>query len=116
MDAETVYENVVAWTSEYDPEFNAVLTKDPQYAKDILSIGRGGSKPRKDFGLWKEVREYMGFFYNELFDGHSSQMSLLVHLIKQTTDIGKKLLLVLSDVGILFDTERAGGVATVGNF
>ncbi|MBQ2720818.1 MAG: glutamate--tRNA ligase, partial [Clostridia bacterium] len=52
---------------EYDPEFNAVLTKDPQYAKDILSIGRGGSKPRKDFGLWKEVREYMGFFYNELF-------------------------------------------------
>ena len=42
-------------------------------------------------------------------------MSLLVHLIKQTADIGKKLLFVLSDVGILFDTERAGGVATVGN-
>ena len=47
---------------------------------------------------------------------YRSQMSLLVHLIEQPANIGKKLLLVLSDVGILFDTERAGGVATVGNF
>lgn len=68
MDAETVYENVAAWTKEYDPDFYAVLTKDPQYAKDILSIGRGGTKPRKDFGLWKEIKDYMGFFYNELFE------------------------------------------------
>jgi len=67
MDADTVYENVSKWTEEYDPEFHAVLTRDPSYSKKILSIGRGGKKPRKDFGLWKEVKDYMSFFFNDLF-------------------------------------------------
>jgi len=67
MSADEVYENLVKWTAEYDKEFNTLLTARPDYAKAILSIGRGGNKPRKDFGLWKEVREYMGFFYDELF-------------------------------------------------
>ncbi|MBQ6171933.1 MAG: glutamate--tRNA ligase [Clostridia bacterium] len=67
MDAETVYKNAAEWMKEYDPEFYAIFTKDPDYAKNILSIGRGGNKPRKDFGLWKEIKDYMGFFYEELF-------------------------------------------------
>ncbi|MEE0969427.1 MAG: glutamate--tRNA ligase, partial [Clostridia bacterium] len=37
-------------------------------AIDILSIGRGGRKPRKDFAVWSEVKAYMGFFYDAFFE------------------------------------------------
>ena len=38
-----------------------------EYAKRILSIGRGGAKPRKDFAVWADVRPYMAFFYDKYF-------------------------------------------------
>ena len=68
MTAEEVYDKVTAWASEYDPELNNVLTADPAYAKAILAIGRGGKKPRKDFTVWTDVRPYLDFFYDELFE------------------------------------------------
>ena len=67
MTAEEVYERVVAWSAEYDTELNAVLTRDPAYAKSILAIGRGGKKPRKDFTVWTDVKPYLDFFYDDLF-------------------------------------------------
>ena len=67
MSAEEVYARVVAWSAEYDTELNAVLTADPDYAKAILSIGRGGKKPRKDFTVWTDVKPYLDFFYDDLF-------------------------------------------------
>ena len=33
-----------------------------------MAIGRGGNKPRKDIATWNEIRSYMGFFYDELFE------------------------------------------------
>ena len=47
MSAAQVYENLTAWAGTYDPAFAEVLWADPAYAKAILSIGRGGKKPRK---------------------------------------------------------------------
>lgn len=67
MTAEEVYEPVVAWAREFAPDFCALLEKDPDYAKRILAIGRGGAKPRKDLTVWKDVPAYMDFFYDELF-------------------------------------------------
>ena len=67
MTAEEVYERVVTWSAEYDTELNAVLTSDPDYAKAILAIGRGGKKPRKDFTVWTDVKPYLDFFYDDLF-------------------------------------------------
>ncbi len=66
--ADEIYERVAAWSSVYDKEFNLLLTSDPDYAKRILAIGRGGNKPRKDFALYSEVKGYMGFFYDSLFE------------------------------------------------
>jgi len=68
MTADEVYERVTAWASEYDPQLNALLTADPAYAKAIFAIGRGGKKPRKDFTVWIDVRPYLDFFYDELFE------------------------------------------------
>ena len=67
MTAEEVYDLTLAWAKENDPEFASVLEADKEYAVRILSIGRGGKKPRKDIALWSEVKNYMSFFYNGLF-------------------------------------------------
>ena len=67
MDAEMVYALALEYAQEFDPDFAAVLSRDPEYAKKIFAIGRGGKKPRKDLATWKDVKPYMGFFYDEFF-------------------------------------------------
>ena len=44
---------------------DAKLAADPEFATKILAIGRGGKKPRKDLAVWKDAKEYLGFFYDE---------------------------------------------------
>ena len=68
MDADTVYGLLVEWTREFDPDFAEKLEADPEYAKKILAIGRGGKKPRKDLAVWKDAKPYMGFFYDEYLE------------------------------------------------
>lgn len=65
MDAETVYKLLVQWAEEFDPDFGEKLKADPDYARAILAIGRGGKKPRKDIATWLDAKPYMGFFYDE---------------------------------------------------
>lgn len=72
MSADEVYNGVASWAEEYDGEFYKVFTENPEYTKEILAIGRGGKKPRKDISLWSKVKDYMGFFYDEYFVGSKS--------------------------------------------
>lgn len=67
MDTETVYALAVEYAEQFDADFAALFKRDPDYAKSIFAIGRGGKKPRKDLATWKDVKPYMGFFYDELF-------------------------------------------------
>lgn len=67
MTADRVYELAADWANEYDPEFGKCLSADPDYAKKIFSIGRGGKKPRKDFATLAEIKPFIGFFYDEFF-------------------------------------------------
>ena len=67
MTAEQVYEATAKWAKSFDPDFYSVFTRDPDFTKAVLAIGRGGNKPRKDFGRWDEVKGYMGFMFDELF-------------------------------------------------
>ena len=67
MDAGEVYTLLTEWTEEFDADFASKLKADPDYAKSILAIGRGGKKPRKDMAVWTEAKPYMGFFYDEYF-------------------------------------------------
>ncbi len=65
MSAEEVYTLLTEWANEFDPDFGAKLSSDPEFATKILAIGRGGKKPRKDLTTWKDAKDYMGFFYDE---------------------------------------------------
>lgn len=67
MSADQVYQYVVEWAELYDKQLHQLLTADPEKAKAILAIGRGGNKPRKDIAVWSEVKDFMAFFYEELF-------------------------------------------------
>ena len=65
MDAQQVYNELTAWAEEFDPEFAGEMKADPAYTTAILAIGRGGKKPRKDLAVWKDAKDYMGFFYDK---------------------------------------------------
>ncbi len=64
MDAETVYDLLLDWAKEFDPDFAEKLASDRTFAVSILAIGRGGKKPRKDLATWADAKDYMGFFYD----------------------------------------------------
>ena len=68
MDAGKVYTLLTEWAKEFDPGFGEKLAADPAYATSILTIGRGGKKPRKDLAVWKDAKPYMGFFYDEYLE------------------------------------------------
>ena len=64
MDANAVYQEVLAWAKEYQPDFAALLEKDAAYSVGVFSIDRGNAKPRKDIAKWSEVPDYIAFFFD----------------------------------------------------
>jgi len=67
LTADEVYALLLEYSKAHDDELFALLSGDAAYAKAILSIGRGGEKPRKDFVALSEVKGYLSFFYEQLF-------------------------------------------------
>lgn len=67
MTAEQVYNLVVNWAKDYDKELYGLFTGDSKKAKAILNIDRENPKPRKDIACWEDVKNYVAFFYNELY-------------------------------------------------
>ena len=106
MDAETVYGLLTEWAQEFDADFGAKLAADADFATKILAIGRGGKKPRKDLAVWKDAKDYMGFFYdeylekpvfNEKFDGATVKTALQKFLDKFD---------IADDAGVWFDKVK----------
>ncbi len=67
MSAETVFEKALAWAKDYDPQLYELLRRDPMRSTAIFDIDRGGKKPRKDIAKWDEVKDYVSYFFDELF-------------------------------------------------
>lgn len=67
MTSEEVYEQVTAWAKDNDTALYEKFVSDKEKAIKILSIGRGGEKPRKDIAKWNEIHEYVSFFYDDFF-------------------------------------------------
>ena len=93
MCADDVYTQVVDWAQIYDTDFADTLKADKDYAVRILSIGRGGNKPRKDITVWSDVKPYVSLFYDNYFaieadypDGFTDIKSALEKFL-QTYDI-----------------------------
>ncbi len=67
MSADQVYEQVSQWAEEFDSQLYRLLSENPEKGRAIFAIGRGGAKPRKDIAIWSEVKDFIAFFYEELF-------------------------------------------------
>lgn len=68
MTTDEVYNLSLCWAKEYDNELAQIMVSNESYTKQILSIERGGEKPRKDIGKWSDVKTYINYFYDELFN------------------------------------------------
>lgn len=67
MSADKVYADVTAWAEKYDKEFYDIFTADPARSTAIVNIDRENPKPRKDIAKWSEVRDYVAYFFPELY-------------------------------------------------
>jgi glutamyl-tRNA synthetase len=66
MTAEELYNEICDYAKDYDAELAEMLSEKEKALK-ILSIGRGGNKPRKDIAKYSEAKDYMSFFYDKFF-------------------------------------------------
>ncbi len=97
--AEQICDGLTEWAKEFDEEFYQMLTADKDYTKAVFSIGRGGKKPRKDFGAWGECKAYAGFFYDGLFE--------VTEELPEGTDMAdvKKILEEFASLYSAYDTQ-----------
>ncbi len=63
MSAEQLYNNLTDWAKVYDVEFCDYITKNKKYILNVLSIDRGGEKPRKDIKYYAEIKEYFDYMF-----------------------------------------------------
>lgn len=74
MSAETVLDRVLTWAEEYNKDFYDLLTADKDKALRILSVDRGGKKPRKDIAKWSEVPDFVAYLYDDLYKEDFDQL------------------------------------------
>ena len=67
MKAETVFQKALAWAKDYDPQLYDLLSHDTARSTAIFDIDRETKKPRKDIAKWDEVKDYVSYFFDELF-------------------------------------------------
>ncbi len=69
MKSEQVLELVLEWAKEFDADFYELLNNETAFAQNILAIDRDVANPRKDIAKWSDVRDYVSYFYDDLFCG-----------------------------------------------
>lgn len=68
LSAKEVYDNLYIWCNEFDKDFLELITKYKDYTMDVLNIERVQEKPRKDFSCYSEIKSYIWYMYDELFN------------------------------------------------
>ncbi len=107
MTAEEVYEKLTVWASAFDSDFAEALTSDKEMAVKILSIGRGGKKPRKDLATWADAKPYMGFFYDKFFVMEDEYPAFDKEIIKATLEKFLETYDYADEMNVWFDKIKA---------
>ena len=66
--AEEVYEEGLKWAKKYNQELAKLLEKDKAYTLRVLGIERGNEKPRKDIAKWSDLKDNIGYMFDEEFE------------------------------------------------
>ena len=106
MSAETVYQLLTEWAKEFDADFGDKLAANPEFATKILAIGRGGKKPRKDLAVWKDAKDYMGFFYDEYLEQPQFNEKFSKETVKTALEKFLEKFDIADDSGVWFDKVK----------
>ena len=63
-----VYDMALNYTKEYDTTLYELLTKYEEYSKNVFNIEREQAKPRKDLAKFSDIKEYLWYMYDELYN------------------------------------------------
>lgn len=67
MSEEDIMEFMMEWSSRFNKEAHTLLTKYHDDIIKLLSIGRGGKKPRKDLMNCTQIMDFIGYYFDEDF-------------------------------------------------
>lgn len=67
-DGEFVYTQLLEWSRKYDEAFAKILEENKDFAIGAINIGSSSPKPRYDLVTWKQSREFLSFYFDELFE------------------------------------------------
>ena len=68
MTAKQVYDYTCQWAEQYDKDFYALISRDEEYSVSILNIDRDTPKPRKDIAAFSEIKDYVSYFFDEIYE------------------------------------------------
>lgn len=68
MSAKQVYDYTCQWAEQYDKDFFALISRDEAYSVNILNIDRETPKPRKDIASFSEIKDYISYFFDEIYE------------------------------------------------
>jgi len=78
MTADEVYQNLLTWAKDYNPEFLKRLEQNKDYIIRILGIERLiGPKSRKDLIKWEDVPADIAFFFKEDLPSYKERIAVL---------------------------------------
>lgn len=68
MTSEELYQETLKWAQEFDQELYNLMIKYEDYVKNIFSIERYQDKPRKDYSCYSDIKNYIWYMFDELFN------------------------------------------------
>lgn len=67
MTKEELLERSLNWANKFDEELKELIEKDKEYYMNIINIERCQKKPRKDYEMYSDIKNYIWYMYDELF-------------------------------------------------
>ena len=67
LNADVFFTKAQDYAKKYNPELLAFIENNPTYFKKIISIERGGEKPRKDYASFSEIVPLVGFMDDKIY-------------------------------------------------
>lgn len=68
MSVDEIVDFLISWAEKFDDKSYKLLIKYREELIKLLSIGRGGKKPRKDLMNCRQIMEFISYYFDESFE------------------------------------------------
>lgn len=125
LSAEEVYNMALEWSRDFDKEVYELLINNKEYCISILNIERVGEKIRKDIVKFKDVKDQLRIFFDNLLDSPEDisekiSVGIQVNILNKYLEVfsldvssSDEWFDVVKDVAKNLNIERVGDVAMV---